>query len=63
MPATRYTTDPASMLDLLNALPRDLILPPANLFLLILIGLAMLRRWPRAGRIVAGTGLAALALL
>jgi uncharacterized SAM-binding protein YcdF (DUF218 family) len=51
------------MLDLLNAIPRDLILPPANLFLLILIGLAMLRCWPRAGRIVAGTGLAALALL
>lgn len=51
------------MLDLLNAIPRDLILPPANLFLLILIGLAMLRRWPRAGRIVAGTGLAALTLL
>jgi uncharacterized SAM-binding protein YcdF (DUF218 family) len=51
------------MLDLLNAIPRDLILPPANLFLLILIGLVMLHRWPRAGRIVAGAGLAALTLL
>ncbi len=51
------------MLDLLNALPRDLILPPANLFLLIAIGLLIWRRRPRAGRIVAGTGLALLALL
>lgn len=51
------------MLDLLNAIPRAFILPPANLFLLILIGLAIWRRWPRAGRIVAGTGLAALAVL
>lgn len=51
------------VLDLINAIPRDLILPPANLFLLILIGLLIWRRWPRAGRIVAGTGLAALALL
>jgi uncharacterized SAM-binding protein YcdF (DUF218 family) len=51
------------VLDLLNAIPRDLILPPANLFLLILIGLLVWRRWPRAGRIVAGAGLAALALL
>jgi uncharacterized SAM-binding protein YcdF (DUF218 family) len=51
------------VLDLLNAIPRDLILPPANLFLLILIGLAIWRRWPRAGRIVAGAGLAALAVL
>jgi uncharacterized SAM-binding protein YcdF (DUF218 family) len=51
------------MLDLLNAIPRDLILPPANLFLLILAGLAIWCRWPFAGRIVAGTGLAALAVL
>ncbi|VXC46775.1 YdcF family protein [Massilia sp. 9I] len=51
------------MLDLINAIPRSLILPPANLFLLILIGLLVWRRWPRAGRIVAGTGLALLALL
>lgn len=51
------------MLDLLNAIPRALILPPANLFLLILLGLAIWRRWPRAGRIVAGTGFAALFFL
>lgn len=51
------------MLDLLNAIPRDLILPPANLFLLIAAGLLLGRRWPRAGRIVAGTALAALAFL
>jgi uncharacterized SAM-binding protein YcdF (DUF218 family) len=51
------------LFDLMNAIPRDLILPPANLFLLIAIGLLMWRRWPRAGRVVAGTGLAALAFL
>jgi uncharacterized SAM-binding protein YcdF (DUF218 family) len=51
------------MLDLLNELFRNLILPPANLLLLIAIGLLLWRRWPRVGRIVAGTGLAALALL
>lgn len=51
------------MLELINAIPRGFILPPANLFLLILIGLAMWRRWPRAGRIAAGTGLALLAFL
>jgi uncharacterized SAM-binding protein YcdF (DUF218 family) len=51
------------VLDLLNATPRDLILPPANLFLLIAIGLLLWRRRPRAGRIVAGAGLALLAFL
>ena len=51
------------VLDLLNAIPRDLILPPANLFLVILAGLLAWGRWPRAGRIVAGGGLAALAFL
>lgn len=51
------------VLELLNAIPRDLILPPANLFLLILIGLGIWRRWPRAGRLIAGTGLALLAFL
>jgi len=51
------------MLDLLNAIPRELILPPANLFLLILLGLALWRRWPRTGRILAGTGFALLAFL
>lgn len=51
------------VLDLINLIPRDLILPPASLFLLIAVGLGVWRRWPRAGRIVAGTGLAALAFL
>jgi uncharacterized SAM-binding protein YcdF (DUF218 family) len=51
------------VLDLINLIPRDLILPPASLFLVIAIGLALWRRHPRAGRIVAGTGLALLAFL
>jgi uncharacterized SAM-binding protein YcdF (DUF218 family) len=51
------------VLDLLNAIPRSLILPPANLFLWIAIGLLLWRRWPRTGRVVAGTGLAFLAFL
>ncbi len=51
------------MLDLINAIPRNLILPPASLFLLIAAGLLMWRRWPRAGRVVAGGGFAALAFL
>nr|WP_229520766.1 YdcF family protein [Massilia sp. IC2-476] len=51
------------VLDLINAIPRNLILPPANLFLLILLGLLLWRRWPRAGRILAGGALALLALL
>ena len=51
------------VLDLINLIPRDLILPPASLFLVIAVGLALWRRHPRAGRIVAAGGLAALALL
>jgi len=51
------------LLDLINAVPRDLILPPTSLFLVIAVGLALWRRWPRAGRIVAGVGLAALTFL
>ena len=51
------------MLDLLNLIPRDLILPPTSLFLVIALGLALWRFWPRAGRIVAGAGLALLAFL
>jgi len=55
------TTNP--VLDALNAIPRDLILPPASLFLLIAVGLALWPWRPRLGRILAGTGLALLALL
>jgi uncharacterized SAM-binding protein YcdF (DUF218 family) len=51
------------VLNLLNAIPRDLILPPTSLFVVILIGMLIWRPWPRAGRIVAGSGLAALAIL
>jgi uncharacterized SAM-binding protein YcdF (DUF218 family) len=51
------------VLDLINLIPRDLILPPASLFLVIAVGLALWPWRPRAGRIVAGTGLAALAIL
>lgn len=51
------------VLELLNAIPHDLILPPTSLFFLIFIGLALWRRWPRAGRIVAATGLALLTLV
>ena len=51
------------VLDLINLIPRGLILPPASLFLAIAVGLLLWRRRPRAGRIVAGTGLALLAFL
>lgn len=54
---------PQPLFSLINAIPRDLVLPPANLFLLILAGLLAWRRWPRAGRAIAGAGLAALFLL
>jgi uncharacterized SAM-binding protein YcdF (DUF218 family) len=55
--------DLPDLFELLNAIPRELILPPTSLFLVIALGLAMWRRWPRAGRIVAAGGLAALAFL
>jgi uncharacterized SAM-binding protein YcdF (DUF218 family) len=51
------------VLDLINLVPRDLILPPTSLFIVIAVGLALWRRRPRAGRIVAATGLALLAFL
>jgi uncharacterized SAM-binding protein YcdF (DUF218 family) len=51
------------LLDLINLVPRDLILPPSSLFIVIAIGLALWRRRPRAGRIVAGTGHALVAYL
>ena len=53
----------APLLDVVNLIPRGLILPPANLFLVIAIGLVLSRWRPRAGRIVAGTGFALLAFL
>ncbi len=51
------------MLDLLNAIPRSLILPPSNLFLLIALGLVVWRWRPRAGRAIAGAGFALLTFL
>ncbi len=51
------------MLELINTFARGLLLPPTSLFLLIVIGLVLGRRWPRAGRMLAATGLAALAFL
>lgn len=51
------------MPDLINAIPRSLLLPPASLFLLIGFGLLLWRRWPRTGRVCAGAGLTALVFL
>ena len=48
----------APLLDIVNLIPRGLILPPASLFLVIVIGLVLWRRRPRAGRVVAGPGVA-----
>ncbi|WP_305823290.1 YdcF family protein [Massilia brevitalea] len=50
------------LLDLINLVPRDWILPPANLFLLIALGLLLRRRWRRAGTVLGGISLALLAL-
>jgi uncharacterized SAM-binding protein YcdF (DUF218 family) len=51
------------LLDLINALPRNLFLPPTSLFVIIALGLLLWRPWPRVGRIVAGIGLASLTFL
>lgn len=40
-----------------------LVLPPASLIVLIVAGLVMMRRWPRAGRAAAWTGVIALLML
>jgi len=49
--------------ELINDIPRDLILPPSCLFLVIFIGLALWRRWPRTGKTIAAIGLVALTLM
>lgn len=49
--------------ELLNAVARNLILPPASLLLLTAIGLLLRRRWRHAGSIVAGAALALLVFL
>lgn len=51
------------LISLLNAIPRDIILPPASLFIAIGIGLFMRRRWPAAGTALASAALAALLVL
>lgn len=47
----------------LRTLVKLLVLPPAGPLILALVGLAMLRRWPRAGRALAWAGAASLFLL
>ena len=47
----------------LNEIPRELILPPSSLFLLMAIGVLMRRRFPLGGRIVTGAGIVALFVL
>lgn len=51
------------MPDLINAIPRSLLLPPASLLVLTMLGLLLWRRWPRMGKVMAGSGLVALAFL
>lgn len=51
------------VLEFVNTIPRGLLLPPGNLFLLIAIGLVLWRRWPRTGKAISGVGLALLAFL
>ncbi|WP_306393646.1 YdcF family protein [Telluria beijingensis] len=51
------------MTDLLNAIPRNLILPPGSLFLLIGFGLLARRRWPRFGTVLAASSLVLLVFL
>ena len=42
---------------------RVLLMPPANLMLLIALGWLLARRWPRTGRAFSGAGIAALLVL
>lgn len=49
--------------DLLYAIPRNLILPPGSLFLLIAFGLLVRLRWPRFGAAVAASSLVLLTFL
>jgi uncharacterized SAM-binding protein YcdF (DUF218 family) len=46
-----------------NEIPRELILPPSSLFLLMAIGLLLRRRFPLGGRIVTGAAIVALFVL
>lgn len=51
------------MLDLINAIPRGLLLPPASLFLLIVFGLLIGWRWPRAGKLLVAGSMVTLLVL
>jgi uncharacterized SAM-binding protein YcdF (DUF218 family) len=46
-----------------SEIPRELILPPSSLFLLMALGLLLRRRFPLGGRIVTGAALVALFVL
>ena len=48
---------------LIKAIAKALLLPPTGLLLLALIGLAMIRRHPRAGRLLATASVLALLAL
>jgi uncharacterized SAM-binding protein YcdF (DUF218 family) len=52
-----------AVLAALNDIPRELILPPSSLFLLMAIGFLMRRRYPLGGRMVTGAGIVALFVL
>lgn len=47
----------------LNDIPRELILPPSSLFLLMAIGLLLRRRFPLGGRVLTGAAIIALFIL
>ncbi|RYE79912.1 MAG: YdcF family protein [Oxalobacteraceae bacterium] len=46
-----------------NEIPRELILPPSSLFLLMAIGLLIRPRFPRGGRVLTGAAVVALFIL
>lgn len=46
-----------------STLIRIVAMPPTNLLLLIAFGYLLRRRWPRAGRVVSGAGVAALLVI
>ncbi|SMP69362.1 YdcF family protein [Noviherbaspirillum suwonense] len=52
-----------AILAALNDIPREIILPPSSLFLLMAIGLLMRRRFPMGGRIMTGGAIVALFVL
>ena len=52
-----------AVLNAFNEIPRELILPPSSLFLLMAIGFLMRRRFPLGGRIMMGAGIVALFVL